>query len=379
MEKIFFNILISLLLCCITDGYAAQFCTRIPYRIEGEKMMLRAKVNGIEGNFIFDTGAPVCLSRTFAARLGVSGGKEVSFQDSNGQNSTGEVLVLDALTLGNVTFSQVECALFEKGSMIESFGVDGVIGYTLFGDKMVEINGRKNQITVSDSRDYFSLNPAWANRMLPGNFVPWLEVKLGDRQMDTVMFDSGAEGFYEISEKSFQRMKNSDAFRVLDKGHGILSFGAAGLEDKTTKYRIEVPDFYLGNEKFKRVTSITTQGDSRLGSEVLKYGIVTIDYPEHKLYFQPFSTEVPDMYRKEWNVIVTVMDNHLTAGFIWESMQNQLEGGERIVEINGKRFDKVDAYQAMTTNMIDLSGGKAEIVVIDKKSGKERKVEIHQN
>lgn len=379
MGKLFFNVLLGLLLCCITDDCAAQFCARVPYRIEGEKIMLRAKVNGVEGNFIFDTGAPVCLSRTFAGKLGLSGGKEISFQDSNGQSSTGEVLVLEALTLGNVTFSQVECALFEEGSMIESFGVDGVIGYTLFGDKIVEINSRTNQITVSDNPDYFSLNPVWANRMLPGNFVPWLEVKLGDHQADTVMFDSGAGGFYEISEKSFRRIKNSDAFRVLDKGHGILSLGAAGLEDKTTKYRIEIPDFYLGNKKFKRVTSITTQGDSRLGSEVLKYGVVTIDYPQHKLYLQPFSTEVPDMYRKEWNVVITVMDNHLTAGFIWESMQDQLEGGEKIVEINGKRFDKVDAYQAMTTNMIDLSGGKAEIVVIDKKSGKERKVEIHQN
>lgn len=374
--KYLLSILVVFMTCGGAGSLAAQFCARIPYRLVGEKMMVKATVNGVEGNFLFDTGAPVCVSYSFAQKLGLNGGTKVSFQDSNGQQSESDVVVLNRVLLGGVEFSRVECAVFEKGNMVEGFGVDGIIGYTLFGDKIVELNSRSKEITISNDPDYFSLNPAWASEMMAGAFVPYIQVRLGEHLLDTVMFDSGAGGFYDLSMKSFQRMKGKEALQLLSQGHGILSLGASGLEDKTVKYRVVIPDFSFGSGKFKCVTSVTTLGDSRLGSGVLRYGIVTLDYPKRQFYFQPFSEVAPELYRKEWNVVITVMDGYLTAGFIWESMQNQLEGGERIVEVNGKRFDKVDTYQAMTTNLIDLSAGKAEIVVIDKKSGKEKKVEI---
>ena len=371
-------ILVVFMMCGGAGSLAAQFCARIPYQLVGGKMMVKAKVNGLEGNFVFDTGAPVCVSYSFAQKLGLNEGTKVSFQDSNGQKSESDVVVLDRVLLGGVEFGRVECAVFEQGNMVESFGVDGIIGYTLFGDKIVELNSRSKEITISNDPDYFSLNPGWASEMVPGTFVPYISVRLGDHLLDTVMFDSGAAGFYSLSERSFHRLQGGDGLQLLSRGHGILSLGASGLEDKTLKYRVVIPAFSFGIGQFKRVTSVTTKGESRLGSGVLGYGIVTLDYPGRHFYFQPFSEAVPDMYAKEWNVVITVMDGYLTAGFVWESMQKYLEGGERIVEVNGKRFDKVDAYQAMTTNLVNLSGEKAEIVVIDKKSGKERKVEIRR-
>lgn len=83
------------------------------------------------------------------------------------------------------------------------------------------------------------------------------------------------------------------------------------------------------------------------------------------------------MNRKEWNVVITVMDNELKAGFVWESMWKDLQGGEKIIAVNGKRFDKVDAWQAMTTDLIGLSEEQAEIVVIGE-NGKEKKLIIRK-
>lgn len=104
-----------------------------------------------------------------------------------------------------------------------------------------------------------------------------------------------------------------------------------------------------------------------------------MDYRKRLFYFIPNQPDmIPDMYRKIWNVEITVMDNYLTAGFIWESAAKDLSGGEKIVEVNGKRFSKVDMYEAMVTNLVDLSGNEATIVVIDKKTGKEKKLKIYQ-
>ncbi|MEG2277020.1 MAG: retropepsin-like aspartic protease [Odoribacter sp.] len=369
--------IIGLIAWCIgSEGVCAQFCARIPFRYEGGKLLVNAKVNGEPGNFIFDTGAPVCITHSYATRLGIKGGKEVRFQDSNGQINTSKVLTLNSLQLGDVDFKQVECAIFNKGDQIENFGVDGIIGYTLLMDKIIGLDGKAKEIILSDNPDYFSLNPAWACEMVGHSYLPMVEIKMGETIADTVMFDSGAGGFYDLSEKSFERLRNTDRLQIISKGHGILSLGAGGLENTCIKYRVKIPLFTLCSGLFNNVTSLTTSGGSRIGAGLLEYGKVTIDYRRHRFYFEPYSEEAPNLYQKEWNVIITVMNDQLTAGFIWESMEGQLEGGEKIVEVNGQRFDKVNAYQAMTTHLVNLSGEEGEIVVIDRKTGEERRLRI---
>ena len=37
----------------------------------------------------------------------------------------------------------VQGMIMEEGNMVESFGVDGILGYSLFGDKIVEIDSGK--------------------------------------------------------------------------------------------------------------------------------------------------------------------------------------------------------------------------------------------
>ena len=42
----------------------AAFYTRIPYRNVAGKMQVKVSVGGVAGTFIFDTGAPVCLTQS---------------------------------------------------------------------------------------------------------------------------------------------------------------------------------------------------------------------------------------------------------------------------------------------------------------------------
>ena len=196
---------------------------------------------------------------------------------------------------------------------------------------------------------------------------------------DTVLFDSGAAGFWDLSEPKYVQLKRQGLVKQLSRGQGIISFGAAGLEENTVRYRLKADELGIGAARFKDVTAETTMGMSRIGTDLLYYGKVILDYRKRLFYFIPNQPDAePDMYRKTWNVEITVMDGYLTAGFIWESAAKDLSGGERIVEVNGKRFGKVDMYKAMTTNLVGLSGDEATIVVIDKKTGKEKRLKIHR-
>ena len=273
----------------------------------------------------------------------------------------------------------MQAVVFEEGNMIEQMGIDGVLGYTLFGTQIVELDAQKQEIIISDMEERFPLKPEYASVMLSADYTPMIALKVGGVVADTVLFDSGAAGFWEVSEPKYFQLKQQGVVKQLSKGQGIISFGAAGLEENTVRYRLKAEELGIGAARFKNVTAETTTGMSRIGTDLLYYGKVIMDYRKRLFYFIPNQPEaVPDMYRKTWNVEITVMDDYLTAGFIWESAAKDLSGGERIVEVNGKRFDKVDMYEAMTTNLVGLSGDEATIVVIDKKTGKEKKLKIYQ-
>ncbi len=355
---------------------ASGYCARIPYTISGGKMMVKVAINGKPGNFIFDTGAPVCLTHSFCAGLNPEILGKVKIQDSNGRLADRQVVQLNDFQLGGVNFSSVQGIVMEERNAIEQFGVDGIVGYTLFGDKIVEIDTRKKQITIAGQEDNFDLNPACAIPLLPGSRTPLIEVHLPGEATDTVMIDSGDGGFFSLSEKTYRRLQAGNHWELLSRGYGIVSLGATGLEKSSLKYRVRIPQFIVGKGRFSDVVTQTTSGrDSRLGAEFFNYGTVTIDYPKQTLYYHPYDEQPKNMNRKDWNVVITVMDNELKAGFVWESMWKNLKGGEKIVAVNGKRFDRVDAWQAMTTDLVGLRGEEAEIIVIDE-NGKEKKLTI---
>lgn len=374
-------LLFALFFTCHAGASApAGFRVELPYENINGKMMVKARIGGIEGRFLFDTGAPVCITCPMAQRLNLPEGETMGFGDSNGQRVENKVVDMDEIKLGGVGFTNVKAVVFRPGEMIESFGVDGIIGYTLFSTSIVEIDGKRQVIVITNSPDGMDMPTSAACPMVGDQpYLAAFHVNLNGTVTDQVMFDCGAAGFYDLSENSFNKLKEKKAFKVLAKGSGILSFGAAGLEEKAEKYRINIPAFTIGAGRFSNVTSVTTTSKlSRLGSGILKFGKVTIDYPRQQFYFIPYEKNPVDVYQKEWNVVITVINNELTAGFVWGNMKKSLEGGEKIVEVNGKRFDKVDPYLAMTTNLVNLSGDEAEIVIVDKKSGREKKLTIRR-
>lgn len=376
MKKILF--IIALLVNAAQLSLAA-FYTRIPYQNVAGKMQVKVSIGGAEGTFIFDTGAPVCLTHSFAQKVNLTKIREMRFVDSNGQEFTQDLYMLDALKVSDTEFTKVQAVVFEEGNMVEQMNIDGVLGYTLFGSHIVAIDAARQEIVISDMEERFPLQAEYASRMLSADYTPMIEWKVGGMVADTVLFDSGAAGFWEVSEDKFFQLKRQGLVKQLSKGQGIISFGATGLEENTVRYRLVAEKAGIGAARFKNVTAETTSGMSRIGTDLLYYGKVIMDYRKRLFYFIPNQPDtVPDMYRKTWNVEITVMNDYLSAGFIWESAAKDLSGGERIVEVNGKRFGKVDMYEAMTTNLVDLSGDEATIVVIDKTTGKEKQVVIRQ-
>ena len=344
---------------------AQRFRAIVPYVNEGGKLIVSLKVNGQQGRFLLDTGAPCCVSHEFASRIGLKAGEMRTGEDSNGRAVQASLVSLDSLQLGAVTFRNIQAMQWEKGSPTAQL-IDGILGYNLLRMGIVKWDTRQRQFIFTTLTEGLGLDPSRALPLLPN---------------DTVMFDSGAEGFYEMSNRQRERLtKSRSTARILATADGTLSMGASGIEGVTTKHRILIPQMEIARFRFADVATTTTDGtSSRLGSMLFNYGDVAIDFPRRTFYFlpHPLQKDPLKVYQPEWEVVPTVTaDGTIVAGIVWNA-KIPIHQGDRIVEINGQRCERIDFAKAVSTPPFVLSGKKTEIVFIPQGSTEERRLTIH--
>lgn len=367
---------------------AKAFYMETSYGMENGKMIVTAAVNGVRGKFIVDTGAPCCLSANFAKKCGIpaESGIPQRSQDSNGNIVMSHVVQVRSFALGGVDFQQLQAMRMAPNSVIDQFGIDGIVGYNLLKQGKAKFDGRNRRFIMSDDDEKLGIDYNCGVVMVPDHFLALIPVRMGV-QTDTVMFDTGAESLYEMCTKTYDRVRSATAdINLLATGKGTLSMGAAGMEDASVKYRLKMPEFNIGNSAFANVTTITTDAhDSRIGNELLKFGDVIIDYAEGIFYFQPYEQEkVPDCYQPDWNVVPVVMGNKVVAGMVWEAPQNGLNtmpqpdivAGDQIVAIGDTRCETVDMRMATTTNLFNMNPYGTKITYRSSKTGKEETMTI---
>lgn len=374
--------LLTILPLVVLAATAQTFRTTIPYHNQQGKLIAQVEVNGHRGTFLIDTGAPCCVSYSFAQRIGLQPRQAQKAQDSNGRTIETHLVVLDSLKVGTVTFSNLQALRWEKGNMTEQFGIDGIIGYNLMQMGIVKFDGRNHTFTLTSFSKDLGIDLAHGTPLLAHKFIPLLEVRLGKQAVDTVMFDSGATELYEMSMRNHHRLQHhKKAVKLITSGRGILSMGAAGIEQPSLKHRLKIPRLAIANSHFRNIATITTDGyDSRIGSEILNHGDVIIDYKNRIFYYIPHSPhQPPNLYRPEWDIVITISpEGFLTAGIVWNN-KLPIRSGHRITAVNGRRYDQpIDIRTATTTTILSMPGNKAEITFLNPETGQEETITIRK-
>ena len=350
-----------------------------PYGMDNGKMIVQASINGVEGRFLLDTGAPCSVTHSFAQRAGIQGGQATQVYDSNGNIAQTRIVNLPHLRVGGFTFMQLQAMVLQEGNMVEQFGIDGIVGYNLMRQGIAKFDGRAHKFILTTDTTGLGIDLMCGILMVPDPYSTMVPIRVGN-VTDTVMFDTGALDFYEMANKVYTRVQaDTTHFRCLAKGSGILSMGAAGLEAQSLKYRVLIPDCHIGNTPFANVTTITTDAlESRIGSNILLHGDVIVDYAQKLFYYQPHATGTApvDVYQPEWDVVVTVMGDHLAAGMVWSNAKGDIHSGDRIVAIGDQRIDKVDMREATTRGMFNLKPQGTQITYVNARTGKEETMTI---
>ena len=98
-------------------------------------IIIKARVNGEEREFILDSGAPNLISKSLAEQLELTKASEGRAIDSKGQIGFLEIVSLDTISIGSLSFTNTAAMVFELDSITElhCLGVDGTAAVDLGG------------------------------------------------------------------------------------------------------------------------------------------------------------------------------------------------------------------------------------------------------
>lgn len=383
----FKQLYISLLVVCLAFSYfttkaeTPAFYVEVPYTTINGKIIIEAQVEGVPGKFIFDTGAPTYITYSLARRLSLESTNTQNILDAHNQSMTLEKTQLKRLSMGmpGINIEEIPVTIMPEGHLIEQFGVDGMIGCELFPGAVVRIDSRQKKIIITDNISLFHIN--LRNRLpllhVQGQ-IPFIELNVGVGVIETVMFDSGSGAFYEMISATASEALRENAAALLSKGYGSSGIGMAGAASAGEHNLIRLFELRVSTGRFQNIVTESMDAPySRLGSQLLDYGTVTIDYASSAFYFEPFESAPQDLYKKRWNVDFTMANGHVVIACVLGDLVEKISPGDRVLKIDGEPVGEVNVSDALQSSIVKIKNEKAIITVL-RQDGTEVEVAIEK-
>lgn len=379
MNKIILSLALVLTFLMSSRAQTTEAIVELDYQDVNGKLMVSAEVNGTPGKFVFDTGAPFYLTESFAHRIGLQLTGTTKATGATGEQVSMSTAQVKQVCFGkdatmNLTNVTAHVMIGEK--TVEAFGADGIIGSDFFADCVVRLDGKEHKILIANSMAPFKISPRCRISMNNNNAqnIPFLSLNLGQGVIDgMVMFDSGASHFLQVGLGIAKgAVLPAKAAQVLAEGYGTHGAGIGGSGANDDMLRLKLAMMRIGMGKFANVVAYTTKGpSSSLGTAILKYGVVTLDNPNHYFYYEPYSTTPVDLYEKQWNLGLSLdSEGYVVISAIWKGIikTDNLSIGDRIIEVGGIPVGKKNVGEGLRGSLLDIKGDHVDIKV-QKKDG----------
>lgn len=378
------KILLLTLLLCSSSLIFGQIKMTFPYELIGGKMCTKVYINNELETIIIDTGGKTTITKELQERLNLPLIDSTRITDATSQIRTFYRYKIDLLQFQNkeMRLVDVPALALDKGSKIFSYfnNAVGIIGNDILSNFIMEIDSENKIINLlpSDHKVQISLRNMVKFEPNPGN-MPIFNLGLDQGKSLKVLFDTGAGPFLSVMPKDFEELKESGAIILQAEGDSRGLMGITGVANISKEYRILLPLVTAGAYKFQDVSaSVATVPISLLGTTMLRYGKVTIDYPRSRFYFEPFKKEPTVLRTRAWNVGLTVTNGDLYISSLWNEKREEAAIGDQVIEIDGEAVPKLDFQDTLINGLIMLKD-KEKAVLTVKHKGELKKVTMERN
>lgn len=201
--------------------------TKIPFTLtDGGHTLLKAKVNGVEGTFIFDTGADLnMLTKKFADKVG---SLQKTDEFYTGHRATGEAIEADLYLTKTIEIGAFNIS-GQMTSVIDiDFPIDGLISLLPFKDKVITIDYKNKELIIETPKSLEKLAKT-------GKTVP---IQVSDEHGKTL----GIYTYVTLGKLNLQVSLDSGAgFNVFRFNSRYMA--ALGIDPETTQKQNRKSDF----------------------------------------------------------------------------------------------------------------------------------------
>lgn len=283
----------------LIQGHSSK--VTIPFKLINNLVFIPIKVNGVELNFLLDSGVEETILFSMEEK------KEVSFnnivkiklrglgseEEIEGLKSTNNILETHGLKSSNHLVYIILDQNFNLSSHI-GIPVNGIIGHRFFKNNLVEINYSKKRVYIYKNNDEIKGKLSKKFKSVPITIErskPYITT--------TAVVDS-----VKIDAKLLIDIGNSDAFWIFDNNKIKLpkknfpDFLGKGFSGDIEGHRAKIAKFSVDEFDFKNpIVSFPDSSSIRnvkmvpgrigsIGGEVLKRFTLVLDYADQKLYLK---------------------------------------------------------------------------------------------
>lgn len=273
------------------------------YREVDGKIVLEMVVNGVIADFVLDLAGHNAILPEYAEKLKIDPNEAGDFRYDSFQYKKVPVeksVKIGSISFGNSVFgNEVSAFVLKDEPYLRKLGVAGVVGGALFSNVVLTIDSKRKKITMSNPYrpSYMKLDHRCNMELITASGVVCPVVL--DGVTYSLLLDTWNDGMITLNPADFARLNARDGNSV-KVGEGYADTG------KTARTKVAGTCHFVKSD-FTDVTIVENESLSRsvLSNEILKEGLLSIDYGKQKVYFQPFGlAEVKDEITGSDNVKV---------------------------------------------------------------------------
>lgn len=343
-----------------------SFVEEIPFDLVEGQIIIKVNIEDTIYNFLFDTGAPVVVDNQIAKFLK----KSKDYQnviDSNGNIQKLPKQKINEMKIGNIVFKNITTFATDLKYIKEigCINIQGVIGANLMANAVWQINYTQKKIIFTNNVNSLHLSPD--NKPIKftveKNGTPIIPFYLENTKVDNVIIDTGSRGSITISKNDVQNIPK-DISTITSYG---LTPGAFGVILDTIQI-YNCKNILIG-DNLKLASPLVSirnrKVTKKIGFEILKNYIITLDWKNNEVYFQE-SIYAPPENKKSFGFNLIYYEGKVIIGKIYKNSLAELNCiniFDEVLKINGINCENLSNEEYCTLNREIFNGDEMKISI----------------
>lgn len=321
-------------------------------------IVIKGKINGSEKeyDFILDTGAQTVFSDSLFKELRAENYKKIKIKTDTSKHAfRDEVVSLDKLELGEVTFSDVGALVVDNSEykMLNCISPYGIIGYNILQTCCFQIDYEKRQIKITDQLESLDnlKDIQWIKYTTLSQETPIIPAILNNNINVNLLFDTGYSGAVKLSSKELYKTikeKYSEQTALFTTKPTITIAGGKDVNSYQSML-FKTSTFSLGIEVTENlIISVSDLQEKKysglIGNKYFENYVITLNYQNKRVGFLPNEEINKPGKRTTFGLNYTPLDNKLIVTTVYKNADAEKKGinvGDEIISINGIKISEL--------------------------------------